>query len=297
MWRGTRVWSRWGCACVKVDFRGEEQPDNNRESCAAGLMGREGEEALAGEWGWWLEAGNCMEKRFAMEEEKPESSMRGGGMNTTAELETSAVETSEQRVMPRSWKHIEVGTAIEIRRMRDTVIRTKWFDLSWVIYSPNFPLEILNRLKWFQMLSLFRTIQQNVCCFEKKKKKGGVKDWEKKERKNKKPGWSGLPHLNFIAELGWVKKNHSFCFLSGNFTYKAALMWMLTKLRCSLHVYSNMKWQKARICASETLSRKFFCTRISQHGDNFITKFRHVFMETFLLAALEIILYLELLGT
>lgn len=142
------------------------------------------------------------ELQWKMREEKHESSMRGGGMKTTAELETSAVKTWEQRVMPRSWEHI-VGTATEIRRVRDTVIRTKWFDLSWVIYSPNFPLEILNRLKWFQMLSLFRTIQQNVCCFEKK---GGVRDWEKKERKNKKPGWSGLPHLNFIAKLGWVKK-------------------------------------------------------------------------------------------
>lgn len=71
----------------------------------------------------------------------------------------------------------------------------------------------------------------------------------------------------------------------------------LPKLRCSLHVYSNMKWQKARICASETLSRKCLCTRTSQQGDNFITKSRRVFMETFLLAAPEIILYLELLGT
>lgn len=140
--------------------------------------------------------------------------MRGGGMKTTAELETSAVETSEQRVMPRSWDCI-VGTATEIRRVRDTVIRTKLFDLSWVIYSPNFPLEILNRLKWFQMLSLFRTIQQN--CLLLWKKKGGVRDWEKKERKNKKPGWSGLPHFNFIAKLGWVKKKSLFLFSEWEF--------------------------------------------------------------------------------
>lgn len=46
-------------------------------------------------------------------------------MKTTAKLETSATETSEQRVMPRSWEHIEVRTAVEIRRVRDTVIRTK----------------------------------------------------------------------------------------------------------------------------------------------------------------------------
>jgi len=37
--------------------------------------------------------------------------------------------------------------------------------------------------------------------------------------------------------------------------------------------------------------------RTTQHGDNFITKFMRSFMETFLLAALEITLYLELLGT
>lgn len=58
---------------MKLDFRGEEQPDNNRDSCVAGLMGREGEEALAGEWGWWMEAGNRMEKRVAMEDETGET--------------------------------------------------------------------------------------------------------------------------------------------------------------------------------------------------------------------------------
>lgn len=120
--------------------------------------------------GWELHGEELQGK---MRQEKAETSMRGGGMKTTAELDTSAAGTTQQRVMPRSWEHIEVGTAIEIRRVRDTVIRTKLFDLSPVIYSPNFPLEVLNRLKWFQMLSLFRTIQQNVCCFEKK---GGVRD-------------------------------------------------------------------------------------------------------------------------
>lgn len=73
MQSGTEVWSRWGCACVKVDFQGEEKPDSSRERCAAGLMGREGEEALAGEWGWRTEAGNCMEKRVAMEDETGET--------------------------------------------------------------------------------------------------------------------------------------------------------------------------------------------------------------------------------
>lgn len=36
-------------------------------------MGREGEEALAGEWGWRTEAANCMEKRVAMEDETGET--------------------------------------------------------------------------------------------------------------------------------------------------------------------------------------------------------------------------------
>lgn len=31
MQSGTKVWSRWGCACVKVDFQGEEKPDSSRE--------------------------------------------------------------------------------------------------------------------------------------------------------------------------------------------------------------------------------------------------------------------------
>lgn len=47
---------------MKVDLRGQEQADNNRESCAAGLIGGEGEQALAGEWDLWMEAGNSMEK-------------------------------------------------------------------------------------------------------------------------------------------------------------------------------------------------------------------------------------------
>lgn len=79
---------------------------------------------MSGAGGWRLGTTWRKELQWKMRQEKPESSMRVGGMKTTAELETSAV-TSEQRVMPRSWEHIEVGTAIEIRRVRDTVIRTK----------------------------------------------------------------------------------------------------------------------------------------------------------------------------
>lgn len=116
-----------GCAYVEVGFRAEEQPDDNRESCAAGSMGREGEGALTGSGAGGRRLGTAWRKelQWKMGQEKPESSMRGDGMKTTAELETSALETSEQRMMPRSWEHIEVGTATEIRRVRDTVIRTK----------------------------------------------------------------------------------------------------------------------------------------------------------------------------
>lgn len=80
---------------------------------------------MGGAGGWRLGTAWTKELQWKMRQEKPEGSMRGGGMKTTAELETSAVETSEQRVMPRSWEHIEAETAIEIKGVRDTVIRTK----------------------------------------------------------------------------------------------------------------------------------------------------------------------------
>lgn len=117
---------------MEVGFKAEEQPDNSRESCSSGSMGREVEGALAGSGAGGRRLGTAWRKelQWKMGQEKPESSMRGDGMKTTAELETSALETSEQRVMARSWEHIEVGTAIEIRKVRDTVIRTKLFDLS-----------------------------------------------------------------------------------------------------------------------------------------------------------------------
>lgn len=57
-----------------------------------------------------------------------------------------------------------------------------------------------------------------------------------------------------------------------------------------------LKQQKASICPSETLSRKSLCTRTSQHEGNLITKLRRVLVETFLLAAPEIIFSLGLLG-
>lgn len=103
--------------------------------------------------------------------------------------------------------------------------------------------------------------------------------------------------FEFYCRIGMGLEKSLFLFSEREFHLQSCF-WCecLPKLKCNLHVYSNMKQQKASICASETLSRKCLCTRTSQHGDNFITKFRRVLMETFLLAALEIILYLELLG-
>lgn len=168
-----------------------------RESCAtcSGLDGKGGERRrlAAGCAGLWTEAGNRMEKRVAIED-KAGVAWQLHERRWVRDCHRAGTNTGDgwkgwlqgrgnaQDLAMEAWGHAEVGTAIKIRRVRDTVIRTEWFDLSQVIYSPNFPPEILNRLKWFQMLSLFRTIQQNVCCFEKK---GGVRNGEKKERKEK----------------------------------------------------------------------------------------------------------------
>lgn len=183
------------CLCEKLFLQEKRSQGSSLERAlqhAVDLMDRvvRGDAWQQGVQGWWTGVGDHMEKRIAIEDETGEAwqiderrwdgdhrragdKSREGGFRARGDAQELAGEAQE---------HTEVGTAIEIRRVRDTVIRTEWFDLSWVIYSPNFPPEILNRLKWFQMLSLFRTIQENVCCFEKK---GGVRDGEKKERKEK----------------------------------------------------------------------------------------------------------------
>lgn len=129
-----------------------------------------------------------------------------------------------------------------------------------VIYSPNFSPGILNRLKWFQMLSLFRTIQQNVCCFEKregwgteKRKKGKIKAWMV---------WFAT--FEFYCQIGMGQEKSLFLFSEREFHLQSRF-WCecLPKLRCRLHVYSNTKQQKASFYASETLSRKCLCTRTS----------------------------------
>lgn len=184
------------CLCEKL-FLGEKRSQGSSleraVQHAVDLMDRvvRGDAWQEGVRGWWAEVGDHMEKRVAIEDETGEAwqldERRWDGDHRRAGDEQRQWLQSKGRCPGvgqggAAREHTEVGTAIEIRRVRDTVIRTEWFDLSRVICSPNFPPEILNRLKWFQMLSLFRTIQQNVCCFEKK---GGVRDREKKERKEK----------------------------------------------------------------------------------------------------------------
>jgi len=63
------------------------------------------------------------------------------------------------------------------------------------------------------MLSLFRTIQQNICCFEKK---GGVKDREKKERKNK--AWMvWFATFEFYCWIGMGQEKSLFLFSEWEF--------------------------------------------------------------------------------
>lgn len=151
----------------EVVFKGEEEPKLLAgESCEThgGLDGQGGERRQQGAQGWWTEVGDRVESSLAIGDETGEAwqlaerrwdgdKSRDGGFGSMGHDKELAGEAQELT---------EVGTAIEIRRVRDTVIRTEWLDLSRVIYSPIFPPEILNRLKWFQMLSLFRTIRQNV---------------------------------------------------------------------------------------------------------------------------------------
>lgn len=126
---------------------------------------------------------------------------------------------------------------------------------------------------------------------------GGVRDLEKKERKNKSLDGLFCHIWNFIAELGWVKKNLFFCSLSRSFTYKAtsdanacpssdAVSICIQTWNSKKQVLVGVKPCRGNVCAPGHLNTETISLQNSG-----VSSWR------LFLAALEIILYLELLGT